>query len=977
MWAQVRHGPDRPAVRWRGRSVTYGQLWEQAGRVAAALRGHGVRPGDTVGICARRSADLVAGVLGILRAGCAYLPLDPAYPADRLRYMLDQAGAGVLVGHRDVAAALAGDRAPVWLESLDGVAALPADDLGSPGEIAYVMFTSGSTGVPKGVMQTHAALANLIRWQLSDSAVGEGDVTAQFAPISFDVSFQEVFATLAAGGVLLCLDDEVRRDPRLLWGVLAEERVARLYLPFVMLQTLALFAGEFGGGAPPLREVITAGEQLQCGDRIKRLFAGLPGCRLVNQYGPTETHVCTRYLLPADRRSWPLLPPIGTAVDGVRLYVLDEDGLPVPPGGSGELHVAGVAVAAGYAGAPELTRQRFRPEPDGAGTMYATGDIVRWHDGELHYLGRDDDQIKINGIRVEPAEIEAALRAVPGVREAAVVARKDPDTGTRLFAFVTGAPGAVDTALVRRGITGTLPAHLLPHDVLVLAALPTTPSGKLDRAALVEAAATPPAEDGGVAGLAEIWRSELRSAGHETDDLRQAGVDSLAAARVAARIAGQFGVHVAVDEVLGAKSVEHLTELVLAAGPAPRLAAAPVDGPYPVSAMQEQILVGELLADEGPSHWVLIELDVTGPFDPDRAELALHRLTARHDALRTRFDFAGRGLCQEHVAGARALVHRSDGDDVGGLAARLCGQRYELGDVAVPQVVIARTGAERHRVLIRVHHACCDGWSVALLCEEFAALYGGADLPPPVQPWQAAAAGDVAADVEYWLDRLRPVTGRPPADGADARGRAPDLRRLPFTLSPAEVGAVRSAARAGQATPFAVMLAAWAAVTAGDDGGTCVAVPVSTRRTAQDAQCVGLLLNTVLLPLAGRAPSFTELVARTQAEVSRALGHRDAPLAELLTRLGVDRRTARHPITQTMFTLQPPGPRAWTLAGGARMRLCVDVGVPEPTRFDLWLNLDDQGDEIVGWVDHDAGVVDEGRVRSVLDRWRLALAGHG
>ncbi|MEV0455741.1 amino acid adenylation domain-containing protein [Catellatospora methionotrophica] len=981
VWAQVRQDPTRPAVRWRGRSVTYGELWEQAGRVAAGLAEHGARTGDVVGICARRSADLVGGILGILRAGCAYLPLDSGYPEHRLRYMLDTADAAVLVGHRETAAALAGDRPLVALESLDASAPWPQEMLSPAGDVAYVMFTSGSTGVPKGVMQTHEALANLIRWQLADSAVGEGEVTVQFAPISFDVSFQEIFATLAAGGVLLCLDDEERRDPMLLWRLLSAERVARLYLPFVMLQTLSLFVDELDGDVPPLREVITAGEQLRCDDRIKQLFAALAGCRLVNQYGPTETHVCTRHLLAADPRSWPLLPPIGTAVDGVRLHVLDADGVPAPAGQAGELHVAGVAVARGYVKQPELTGQRFRPEPGGTDVMYATGDVVQWRDGELHYLGRNDDQIKINGIRVEPAEIESMLLAFPGVREAAVVARKEDGGGTRLFGFVSGDPEVVQTDTIRRDLAASVPAHLVPHRVVALAAMPTTPSGKLDRAALVDAARHPvdAAGTADASGLAAIWWSELQPADRVGGNLRDAGVDSLAAARVAARIAELFGVHVAIDEVLGAKSLEHLTEIIAASPSAPRLTVQAPSGPLPVTAMQQQIFVGELLQDDSPSHWVLIELDVTGAFDADLAGRALQRLTDRHDALRTRFDFTRAGFSQEHVPGAQAVVRHLDTADLSALRVELCADRYEFGAVAVPVIAIVRTGADRHRVLIRVHHASCDGWSVALLCEEFAALYAGAELPAAVQPWQVAADATVDGDLEYWLGRLRPVADRPPFDwgGDGVRAGSAALRRMPFSLTAAEVAAVRARARDGQATPFAAMLAAWTSVVGDGTGQTCVAVPVSTRRTAHDARCVGLFLNTVVLPLEGRAESFAALVDQTQHEISRALRHRTAPLADLLVGLDVDRKATYHPVAQMMFTLQPPGPRSWTLPHGARMDLCVDVGIPEVTRFDLWLNLDDRGGEIIGWIDHDCGVVGENRVRELISRWRQVLTGSG
>ncbi|MBP2707799.1 amino acid adenylation domain-containing protein [Microbispora sp. RL4-1S] len=958
--------------------MSYGELWRRSGMIATRLRGHGVRPGDVVGLCPLRSPDLVVGILGILRAGCAYLPLDAGYPRRRLEYMLSQAGASVLVGHRESAEVLAGERTLISLdEAHDGPSALD-DPAIAGGDVAYVMFTSGSTGVPKGVMQTHGALANLIQWQLRDSAVGAGEVTAQFAPISFDVSFQEIFATLAAGGVLLCLTDEERRDPVLLWKLLTRNRVARLYLPFVMLQTMALFADDLAADAPPLREVITAGEQLRCDDRIKRLFAALPGCRLVNQYGPTETHVCTRYPLPAIPDQWPLLPPIGVPIDGVRVHVLNAAGHPVPDGEPGELHVSGIAVAHGYIGQPELTGKRFRPEPGGgAAVMYATGDVVRWRDGQLHYLGRNDDQVKINGIRVEPAEIERALLAFPDVREAAVVAREDAGGGTRLVGFVTGHLDTDRIAVIRRRVAESLPAHLVPHRILPLPKLPMTPSGKLDRAALLDLASQdrkPTPRDLDAAGLAAIWHTELELPDEHVEDLRAAGVNSLAAARVSARISRELGVLVATDQLLAATSLQHLAEIVASSPPVPGRTASEPTGPLPVTVMQRQIFIDELLTENGPSHWVLAELDITGPFDPAGAEPAVRALTRRHAALHTRYDLAGRNITQTYVADAPPVVTYADATDLAALRGRRLAERYEFGEVATPVVDIVRIGEQHHRMLFRLHHASCDGWSIALLFEEFAALYAGNTPPHAIQPWELPAADrDADRDLSYWVERLTPSAGRPPADWGRERDPAPALRRAPVVLNADEVDAVRKRATDAQATPFAVLLATWATLFGDDDAEVCVAVPISMRVTAEEASCVGLFLNTVVLPLATGAESLTVLVDRTQQDVTAALRHRAATLPDVLRRLRVDRVGRHHPLAQMMFTLQPPGPRQWRLPHGAQAELILDVGSPEVTRFDLVLNLDDRGDRIVGWVDYDAGSIDASHVTELIARWRLAL----
>ncbi|OJF15761.1 non-ribosomal peptide synthetase [Couchioplanes caeruleus] len=986
--AQVRRAPEQQAIAWRDEALTYQQLWDGAELVAERLRGGGVRPDDVVGLCARRSPELVVGVLGILRAGGAYLPLDTGYPAARLHYMLEQAGARLIVGHRDSAGPILGDRELVPLNDLrdaDGrwapgeppTTAGPEPAIG-PENLGYVMFTSGSTGRPKGVMQTHGALAGLVRWQLADSVAGPGDVTTQFAPISFDVSFQEIFATLASGGCLLCLDDEERRDPIRLWGLLVRHRVARLFLPYVALQTLALFADDLPDSPPALREIITAGEALRCDDRIKRLFARLSGCHLINQYGPTETHVVTRYRLPAEPASWPLLPPIGTSVAGAGLHVLGPDGVPVPPGQPGELHVSGTPVARGYIGREDLTRQRFRSTPDGTDSMYATGDVVEERDGVLHYLGRDDDQVKVNGVRVEPAEVERELLALDGVREAAVVA----DHG-RLIGFVTGGLGADRGGASREELAARVPAHLVPSRVLVVRVLPTTPSGKIDRAKLLETAHV---GDAGGAGLESICRAELglatSAAAGSGADLRAAGVDSLAAARIAARIASEFRVLVRIDEVMAATSLEQFREVVARAPRINREAVSPPAGPLPLSAMQQQIFIDQLLAEGNQTQWAMVELDVRGPFDAARAERAVRTLTNRHAALRTRYDFGEHYLQQDFTAGADPeIVHREAAGEpeMTALRRHRATQGYDFGTVANLTVDIIRLAPEHHRLLLRVHHASADGWSFAVLCDEFAALYTDPEraLTPAVQCWQLPEPDDETrkADLDYWETRLSHLAAAPALDWGAAheqlRGE-PRLRRKAVTLTIEQVASVRSWADRAHATPFAVLLAAWTAQFNASEVG--VAVPFATRKTTESLSCVGLLLNTLVLPLPTQAENFCVLVGQVDGEVAAAAAHHSTALPELLARLGVQRVPGRPPLARMIVTLQPPGPRSWVLGpDGPEATLILDLDMPEPTGFDLVLNLDDRGDRIIGWIDYDTEALDGTRVDALVAGWKKTL----
>lgn len=491
---QVLLRPDAVAVTDSRRQLSYSTLWRTAGHVARALRLGGVDAGDLVGLCADRSADLVIGILGVLRAGAGYVPLDPHYPHRVLRDMITTSGVRTVVGNAAIIDLLpdAGGFGRVLLDAAEvgDTGSDPAADLPLPGpdDLCYVLFTSGSTGTPKGVVHRHAALDNLIRWQVGDSRCGPGHRTAQFAPTSFDVSFQEVFATLCGGGTLICVGEEQRSDPDLLWEFLVDHQVNRIFLPPVALQLLAGFADPATAARAALVEVITAGEQLQCGDDVRTMFALLPGCTLVNQYGPTETHVVTRHALAGPPESWPDLPPIGTPIDGVRAHVLDAEGNPVEPGDVGELCVAGVALADGYRNDPERTAERFTVVPGSAGErVYLTGDLCfRNVDGEFEFLGRNDEQVKIHGFRVELAQVELALLDLPQVRACAATAVEPARYSRVLVAHVVPDPGAGEPteAELKAALRQRLPAYMVPSRIRTVSALPRTRSGKVDRKAV-------------------------------------------------------------------------------------------------------------------------------------------------------------------------------------------------------------------------------------------------------------------------------------------------------------------------------------------------------------------------------------------------------------------------------------------------------------------------------------------------------------
>lgn len=482
--------PAAIAVRYGEEVLSYSALEAASHSVAAGLREAGVAPDDVVALSLPRGIPQMIGLLGILQAGATVLPLDAAYPAALLDYMRKDSGAAVTVDAEFVAGALARPT--------------PGAPTAEAPKLCYLLYTSGSTGRPKGVAMTNRAIGNLVAWHQRTLPLPAEARVLQFAPLSFDVSFQEIFSTWGAGGTLVLIEESARRDPRELWRVIADQQISRIFLPYVALQLLAEAAPD---QLPKwLSEVITAGEALRITPQIRSLFTRLPACRLHNHYGPTETHVCTAYPLPAEVDAWPLLPPIGAPIDGATALLLGEDGQPANPG---ILFVGGDCVADGYFGNPTLTAERF--VTIGGGRYYRTGDLVRdVGDGLLEFLGRADDQLKVRGFRVEPGEIEAQLSLHPAVRECAVVA-----SDQRLVAFWVGEP--VEPAELKAYLSTRVAPQFVPSAFARIEVMPLTPSGKIDRRSLPE---LPPAEEKAATSpshltprereICEVWAEVLK-----------------------------------------------------------------------------------------------------------------------------------------------------------------------------------------------------------------------------------------------------------------------------------------------------------------------------------------------------------------------------------------------------------------------------------------------------------------------------------
>ena len=536
-----------------GASIDYETLCAKSRRLAQRLQNAGVGVEDRVAVLLDRSTELIVSILGILEAGAVYVPIDTSYPPERIRLILEDSGAGVLISNLDSTADLVAAGVaviePIAPES-EPVRITDVEPALSPDCLAYVIYTSGSTGVPKGVAMSHRGLSRLIRWQLDDGP--RGLTTLQFTPVCFDVTLQEVFSTLCSGGSLVLVSDADRRNPEQLVAALADKGIQRLFLPYVALQQLAKASQHLGVVPHSLQHVITAGERLIITEAISELFSALPDCRLENHYGPTEAHLVTSFLLSQEIGQWPSLPPIGKAVTAVTLYNLDHELKPVPEGEPGELYVGGDGLARGYLNAPELTAERFVPNPfstDRGSQMYRTGDLVRINaDGIVDFVGRADDQIKVRGFRVEPAEVELTLTNHPHVRQAVVRLQSLTSDINALVAYVVTDGTSLSASDLSAHLRGILPEYMVPSRFVFLEQLPLTATGKIDQRLLSEVEVGLPVSEASPSGdslvetLRKIWE---RVIGHDEfeldDDFFDIGGDSLLATWVVTEISHALG----------------------------------------------------------------------------------------------------------------------------------------------------------------------------------------------------------------------------------------------------------------------------------------------------------------------------------------------------------------------------------------------------------------------------------------------------
>jgi surfactin family lipopeptide synthetase A len=1017
--AQVERTPNAIAVLFEEEQLTYDELNRRANQLAHHLQSLGVLPDILVGICAERSIEMLIGLLAILKAGGAYVPLDPSYPKERLAFMLADAGVPILLTQKKLVEKLPEHQAQIvcletdWQRTSDHNPTSPV----IPSHLAYVIYTSGSTGQPKGVMMKHAALSNLIAWQIQQSMLSDNAKTLQFAPISFDVSCQELFSTWGAGGTLVLISERLRKDSMMLLRFITEQDIERLFLPFVALQQLSEVVLNALGTVPTtLREIITAGEALQITPAIAHFFKSLPYARLHNQYGPSESHVVTAFSLTGSVTEWPSLPPIGRPIANAQIYLLDQNRQPVAIEQTGEIYIAGVSLANGYLNRPELTKEKFITHdnliPHQAIRLYKTGDLGRYQpDGNLVFLGRIDHQVKIRGYRIELSEIEVMLAQHAGVEEAVVIMWEVQQTDKRLVAYIIPNRKAAPTPTeLHQYLKEQLADYMVPATFVMLEKLPLTPSGKIDRKAL----ATEVSFDRSIKGervaprtsiekrLTSIWISvlEIEEIGI-ADNFFELGGHSLLVLQVISKVQEIFNVALSISSLFESPTIAELAQQIEMTRKNESHATPILPIPHrqdnlPLSFFQDQL-------------WFLAQLNPKLPFYNESAtihmphtlnvaalEKSLNEILKRHEALRTHFvNVAGQGVQRvmppsKHklpVLDLSALPFEQAIAKAQELATEEAKQDFDLSQDILLRTRLVRLEKSQYRLFLTLHHLIIDGLSLVIFLKELAALYkafstGQASSLPklPIQyadfaHWQRQhfSAERLEKQRAYWKSRLSdhlPILQLPTDH---PRPITPTFRggKQYFVLSKTLTDALKRLSQEEGVTLFMSLLAAFKILlyryTGQED--IIVGTVVAVRHQPELQHLIGYFLNTLLLrtDLSGR-PSFRQFVARVREVTLEAMAHKDLPFVKLLESLEIQRNIGQNPLFQVALTLEPSMPEidlGWTLTQSE-----IDN---ETTKFDLYLGLEEKPEGITGRIEYSTDLFEAATIERMIGHFQILL----
>ncbi|MDQ3192186.1 MAG: amino acid adenylation domain-containing protein [Bacteroidota bacterium] len=958
---QAEQTPGNTAVIDGNKNLSYKELNEKANKVAAALVEKGIAKEEVVGVLLNASSEMFISILGVLKAGGAYLPIDPAYPAQRINFMLKDSLAKCLISNADLVKDLSFEASLLDINKEQifqkEYQQFPKVDVASE-NLAYIIYTSGSTGQPKGVAVEHAALFNLCSWHINQYKIIAADKATKYAGVGFDASVWEIFPYLLSGASVTIVPEDIRMDMRKLNNFYESNGISVSFLP---TQIAEQFMEQENSS---LRLLLTGGDKLRS---FKK-----QSYQVVNNYGPTEnTVVSTSFEI--DRFYENI--PIGEPVDGTRAYILDKKGNPQPVGVPGELCVAGNNLARGYINQPELTAQKFVADPFDAGKkMYRTGDLAKWlPDGNIEFLGRIDDQVKIRGYRIELGEIENQLLGFSGIKDAVVIDVEEKDAQKFLCAY-TVSDTAVDTSLLKEHLAARLPDYMVPLHFISIDKIPLNANGKVDRKGLplpdenlktARAYIAPVTET--EVKLAKLWSESLNIEKPSTEDnFFELGGHSLKATQIISQVYKVFEREVPLREIFTNPTIKGLAAFIESAQKSAFVSISNVEKRefFPLSASQRRLYILNQFQQDNTSYNIPGALVIEGQLDTEKFEGAIKKVIQRHENLRTAFVFNNGEPVQvikEDVAFNLSCRESSENE-----AEDLLKDFVKPFDLEQPPLIRAeliKIAENKHYFLFDMHHIINDEVSMNILINEFAALYEGKELEPlkfqykDFANWQNNRLASDASDNQkkFWLGQFKdeiPVLELP-ADFKRPASKSFKGNRISLNLNFETSQKLRHIALSAGATSYQFFLTAFNVLLSKYSGSEDIVVgtPIAGRNHPDLDKIIGVFINTLALRnFPKKDISFLSFLKNVKEKFIEANENSDYQFEELIGELSLKRDLSRHPLFDVLFVFQSAGESSTFASSGLHFK---PLEFPaKSSKFDITFTIADSGEDFKIFIDY-------------------------
>ncbi|GET41347.1 amino acid adenylation domain-containing protein [Microseira wollei NIES-4236] len=946
---QVEQTPDAVAVVFEDKELTYGELNCRANKVAHYLRSHGVGPAVLVGICVERSLEMIVGLLGILKAGAAYVPIDPGYPLPRIAFMLSDTQLPMLLTQQRLVEKLsAGGAKVICLDSDWEVINQESQENPTSGvtadNLAYVMYTSGSTGTPKGVCVIHRGVVRLVKGTDYVNFSKE-EVFLQLAPISFDASTFEIWGCLLNGARLAIFPQAYTPSLEELGETIKRYQVTTLWLTAGLFH---LMVDERLEDLKPVRQLLAGGDALSV-SHVQKVLRELVDCKLINGYGPTENTTFTCCLAINASSQLGLSVPIGRAIANTQVYILDSHLQPVPIGVVGELYAGGAGLARGYLNRPDLTAQKFISHSFGdepGVRLYKTGDLARYlPNGTIEFLGRIDNQVKIRGNRIEPGEIEAVLAQHPDILQTAVIAWENEQSDKSLVAYVVPDPERVPSLSdMRLFLKEKLPDYMVPSAFVLLDTLPLTPNGKVDRRSLPALDPSQRVSEAGFVAprtpaeeiLASIWADILKVKAGIYDNFFELGGNSLLATQIVSRIREAFSVELRLSDLFEAQTIAQLGNQIAASGHSssevlPIIVAVAQENDAPVSFAQGRLWFLDNFEPGNPSYNIVMSYRIRGPLDEDILAAALNAIVARQESLRTRFPAVNGEPVQRietslkvelNVFDLRQMAEFEAGRQMAEISRNEYLWRCDLSHGPLFRFTVIRLKDEERILFVNLHHIIADGWSIGVfnreLSQHYLAATTGEALHLPEMPirytdfavgQRAWLQGEVHSNqLAYWKNQL---AGLPPLHLPTDYPRPAVQnfvgKNVQFAIASQTTTALERLSRDCGVTLFMTLVAAFFLLVHRYSGqeDIAIATPIANRNRREIENLIGFFVNTLVLRChVSGDMTFTDLLKQIRPVTLSAYARQDFPFEQVVEALAPERNSSQNPLVQVIFALQ-------------------------------------------------------------------------